>query len=103
MPTDMVKLLAIISVLNVPRNASKSLCTACGSHKHFVPQPYTRCSIEKPHSLPLLPSGRCRVTVVKFLGCHLCDGAVDGSSDGAVACLEASFGAVVELLAGDYV
>jgi len=102
MPTDMVKLLAIISVLNVPGNASKFALPASYTSSP-VPQPYAGRSIEKPHSLPLLPSGRCRVTVVKFLGCHLCDGAVDGSSDGAVACLEASFGAVVELLAGDHV
>ena len=39
----------------------------------------------------------------KFLGCHLCDGAVDGSFDGAVARLKVSFGAVVELLVGDHV
>lgn len=29
MPTDKVKLLAIIYVLNVPENASQPLCTAC--------------------------------------------------------------------------
>ena len=68
-----------------------------------VPLPYADGSTEKPHSLPLLPPGRCRVTVVKFSGCHLCDGAVDGSFDGAVACLEASFGAVIEALAGHHV
>ena len=50
-----------------------------------------------------MPPGRCRVTVVNFLGCHLCDGAVDGSLDGAVARLEVSLGAVVELLVVDYV
>lgn len=40
---------------------------------------------------------------MKFLGCHLCDGAVDGSFYGAVARLEVNFGAVVELLVGDHV
>ena len=68
-----------------------------------VPLPYADGSTEKPHSLPLLPPGRCRVTVVKFSGCHLCDGAVDGSFDGAVARLEVTFGAVVELLVGNHV
>ena len=102
MPTDMVKLLAIISVLNVPGNASKSLCTACELHKQCR-SAALRWSLDREAALSGAPTARPRVTVVKFLGCHLCDGAVDGSSDGAVACLEASFGAVVELLAGDHV
>lgn len=106
MPTDKVKLLAIISVLNVPGKPFQShfalpasLVTQAVPFRSLTPVARSRSR----NSLPLLPPGRCRVTVVKFLKCHLCDGAVDGSLDGAVARLEVSFGAVVELLVCDHV
>jgi len=104
MPTDMVKLLAIISVLNVPGNHFETilyclLATQAVPSRSLTPVAQSRSR----NFLPLLPPGRCRVTVVEFLGCHLCDGAVDGSFDGAVACLEVSLGAVVETLAGHHV
>lgn len=62
-----------------------------------VPQHNAGRCMEEPH--PLLP-GRCRVTLVHVLGSRwstaLCDGAIDGRSDGAAGELEACLGACVE-------
>lgn len=65
MPTDMVKLLAIILCLTYPQNFRKHFALPASKTGSPVPQPYAGCSIEKLHSLPLLPPGRYRVTVVK--------------------------------------
>lgn len=65
-----------------------------------VPQHDAGRCIKEPH--PLSPD-RCRVTLVHVLGSRrstaLCDGAIDGSSDGAAGQLEACLGACIERLA----
>ena len=74
MPTDKVKLLAIISVLNVPGKPFQStfalpasLVTQAVLFRSLTPDAQSRSR----NSLSLLPPGRCRVAVVKFLGCHI--------------------------------
>ena len=57
MPTDTVKLLAIISVLNVPGNASKSLCTACELHKQSRSAALRR-SLDREAALAAAPAAR---------------------------------------------
>jgi hypothetical protein len=67
MLTDMVKLLAIVLCLTYPQNLRSHFALPASNTSSPVAQPYAGCSIEKLHSLPLLPPGRCHVTVVEFL------------------------------------